>query len=250
MGRAASARKRGVCPDRNMIRRTIIKRRIAMKRSLACLLALVLICAALPAFGQEAADRSPAGEWYADMNGFIFTLSLREDGTYTLSSGDAAVEGTWELAEGNVILDGEAETALQFGGEALTGEEEDISFSREMPETYQPAPVNAEAQVGDFDGYWSSVYVGVGGMVLPSASIGDDSEANIQGVSVALGGWMFLGAQFDFEYENAALILRRDALTITLELQQDGLLRMTVDTGLTVYLAPGEPADAEPEAAE
>ena len=214
-----------------------------MKRILACLLALVMICAALPALGQETGP-SPAGNWYADMNGFIFTLSLLEDGAYTLSSGDAAVEGAWELTNGAVLLDGDPETALAFDGEKLTNAEAEVSFTREKPEAYQPAPVNAAAQTGDFDGYWSSVYVEVGGMVLPAASIGDDTEANIQGVSVALGGWLFLGAQFDFAYENAALVLNSEALSITLELLQDGLLRMTMSTGVAVYLAPGEPAEA------
>ena len=212
-----------------------------MKKTFACLLALAMLCAALPALGQEAGP-SPAGEWYADLNGFVFTLILLEDGAYTLSSGDAAVEGTWELNDNAVLLDGDAETALVFDGEALASEEAEVRFTREKPETYQPAPVNAAAQAGDFDGYWSTVYVEVGGMVLPAAAIGDDTEANILGESVALGGWLFLGAQFDFKYENGALVLNSEALTITLALQQDGLLRMTLSTGMTVYLAPGEPA--------
>ena len=214
-----------------------------MKKIFACLLALAMLCAALPALGQEAGP-SPAGDWYADMNGFIFTLSLLEDGTYTLSSGDAAVEGAWEMTDGAVLLDGDPESALAFDGAALSNAEAEVSFTREKPQTYQPAPVNAAAQTGDFDGYWSSVYVEVGGMVLPAASIGDDTEANILGETVALGGWLFLGAAFDFTYENAALTLNSEELTITLELMQDGLLRMTLSTGVTIYLAPGEPAEA------
>ena len=85
-----------------------------LKKILIAVLALALC---LPmALAEE--TLSPLGDWYAEIGGMPLQLTLTEDGAYTLSFPglpDAPTQGTWELNDGFIFLDGGRNGPLLLG---------------------------------------------------------------------------------------------------------------------------------------
>ena len=197
------------------------------------------------------------GDWYALHQGAILCLSLSEDGAYTLSFPGTDLEesrGTWTVESNQLFLDSEGTEPLLVLDESLLWESAGKVFTREKPETYVPAELFYDLQPGDLDGLWICRFLGVGGLTVYAEAMSDDTVLYIEGENVALGGSFFGNVPLTFAYENGAAtaaLSEGDTLAaLTLRLQQDGVLRLTVETGgpadsVVFYLSPQTPANAE-----
>ena len=203
-----------------------------------------------------AAARVP-GDWYALHQGAILLLHIAEDGAYTLSFPGAALEesrGTWTVESNQLFLDGREDEPLLVLDESLLWESARMSFTREMPQTYVPAGEFYDLQPGDLDGLWKCRFLGVGGLTVTAESMSDDTVLYIEGENVALAGSFFGNVPLAFAYEKdtatASLGEGDAAVTLSLRLQQDGFLRLSLETGdpadsVIFYLRPQTPANAE-----
>ncbi len=201
--------------------------------------------------GREPLSESVSGEWFAEYAGAVLTLTLAEDGSYTAAfPGAEAHTGTWEAKDGVVVLDGDENDPLLPVGDVLRLESRGMLFSREKPECYAPANVVSGAKAGSFDGYWKSYYTAAGEGTVLSAAIGEDTELYIEGTTVGVNGALLGLAQYEGTVENGALTFAADRGTVTLELQEDGLLRLTVSGGTpaVLYLMPAAIPGDEPGA--
>ena len=177
------------------------------------------------------------GDWFADQAGLMIALSLTEDG-YTLAvSGQAPQTGQWEEKDGMILLDGDQEGGLLVLDNALRMDALGLLFTREQPLTYVPADLVADAPEGAFDGLWRAQFVAVGsgetaGTVLAEAAE-EDAFVYIEGTNVALGGRRFGNVIRVFTPDGGGLTLPEEG--VTLQLQQDGFLRLTL-ADATIYL--------------
>lgn len=174
---------------------------------------------------------SPLGDWYAEIGGMPLQLTLTEDGAYTLSFPglpDAPTQGMWELNDGFIFLDGDETAPFSWDGDRLTRRSMGLFFTREAPSLCAPAEIFPDAALEDFAGAWRSAYVLMEGAALPASSLGDDTILYIEENAVALTGSLFGEIIAEFAYENGALSFASEALAVTLQLQQDGFLRMAL----------------------
>ena len=177
------------------------------------------------------------GDWFADQAGLMIALSLTEDG-YTLAvPGQAPQAGQWEEKDGMILLDGDQEGGLLVLDNALRMDALGLLFTREQPLTYVPADLVADAPEGAFDGLWRAQFVAVGsgetaGTMLAEAAE-EDAFVYIEGTNVALGGRRFGNVIRVFTPDGGGLTLPEEG--VTLQLQQDGFLRMTL-ADATIYL--------------
>ena len=211
------------------------------------------------------AEARVPGDWYALHQGAILLLHIAEDGAYTLSFPGADLEesrGTWTVESNQLFLDGREDEPLLVLDESLLWESARMSFTREMPQTYVPAEEFYDLQPGDLDGLWKCRFLGVGGLTVTAESMSDDTVLYIEGENVALAGSFFGNVPLVFAFENGAMVASLGegdaAVALTLRLQQDGVLRLTLETGEAVeadgpvspqtvvfYLSPETPANAE-----
>ena len=217
-----------------------------MKRILAIILAILLLCACsvlaeeAPAAGPETVPYSPAGTWYGQTNGFVITLALQEDGTYTASvAGGEEIRGAWALKDGNVVLDGDGTLSFTLIGDTLISSDSGLSFTRQQPEVYVPAPVTdvnvAELEgirvTRDFDGAWKSAFILTGGAAVPADSLGDNTILYFETHRGLIVGDQFGQIAADFNLEDNALRLEDGELSFLVQMQEDGNLRFTVNAG-------------------
>ena len=234
-----------------------------MKRNWICLaLAVLLAVSLIPALAEEEAAPSPAGDWYTSIDGIPLRLTLMEDGAYVSEFlGEESDPGQWEEADGFVYLDGDSESTLLFTGDTLVAD--DTVFTREPVEPlYTPAAPLTEASPFAYEGHWVSEYVEAEGVILPALLVGEHTALWIENefplvegdeanpvftygdALVAMGGELFGDTvqRFVFDEETGALILSlEDAhAALTLQLLEDGMVKLTVDTGeesISLYLS-------------
>ena len=203
------------------------------------------------------AEARVPGDWYALHQGAILLLHIDEDGAYTLSFPGADLEesrGTWTVESNQLFLDGREDEPLLVLDESLLWESAGMVFTREMPETYVPSGEFCDLQPGDLDGLWKCRFLGLGGLTVSAETMSDDTLLYIEGENVALAGSFFGNVPLAFAYEKdaatASLGEGDAAVTLSLRLQQDGFLRLTLETGdpadsVIFYLSPQTPANAE-----
>lgn len=192
------------------------------------------------------------GDWFAEQAGLVIALSLTEDG-YTLSvPGTDPQAGQWEEKDGMVVLDGDGESALLVLDDVLRLDALGLLFTREQPLTYVPADLFADASEGAFDGLWLAHFVAVGDGVMLAQALAEDAFVYIEGTNVALGGQRFGDVIRVFTPVEGAMTLTEGEATVTLQLQQDGFLRLTVvgPEPVTIYLMPALIPGQELPAAE
>ena len=192
------------------------------------------------------------GDWFAEQAGLVIALSLTEDG-YTLSiPGTDPQAGQWEEKDGMVVLDGDGESALLVLDDVLRLDALGLLFTREQPLTYVPADLFADASEGAFDGLWRAHFVAVGDGVMLAQALAEDAIVYIEGTNVALGGQRFGDVIRVFTPVEGAMTLTEGEATVTLQLQQDGFLRLTVvgPEPVTIYLMPALIPGQELPAAE
>lgn len=203
------------------------------------------------------AEARVPGDWYALHQGAILLLHIAEDGAYTLSFPGADLEesqGTWTVESNQLFLDGREDEPLLVLDESLLWESARMSFTREMPQTYVPAEEFYDLQPGDLDGLWKCRFLGVGGLTVTAESMSDDTVLYIEGENVALAGSFFGNVPLVFAFEDGAMVASLGegdaAVTLSLRLQTDGVLRLSLETGdpadsVVFYLSPEAPANAE-----
>ena len=214
-------------------------------------------------------ERSILGDWYAEFQGLAIQLTLTDEGAYTLSvPGAASVGDAWELKDGMLYLAGNEEPLLPLD-EALIWSTINLVFRREAPSVYEPAEAYKAASKEAYNGFWRAQFTQVGsardtskrpavrgvqtgGSVILSSAIGDDTALYVENGKAALAGRLFGRQITEFTYADGALTAKVEDGKVTLQLQEDGLLRLIYEGGETavIYLlpAPDPYAGAEPEA--
>ena len=217
-----------------------MKKLLALGLTIALMLLFVLSLAMAESPAPEAAL---TGDWFGETQGMILQLTLKEDGSYTAAfpaREGSEVTGTWEFRDGFLYLDGNDVPAVNVLGEdVLKWTELDTFLRREAPLLYTPAEPLADIPQEIYAGTWKALYVGVDGAMLMANTLGEPSGAYIEGTSVALTGPLTGEALLEVTYEGGALRWADGNTTITLQLQQDGFLRLTFTAGentVTLYL--------------
>ena len=255
-----------------------------MKKLLSILLALTLLLGAL-AFSEEVIipeidmesyeyyempvplEQRIRGEWYTSFQGLAVKLTL-DEGAYTLefpgTGKDSA--GAWEIKDGMLYLEGNEAPLLPLDS-ALIWSAVNLVFSREQPVTYTPAEVYADAQAETFNGFWRAHFTQVGGArdtskrpavrsvqaggsVILSSAVGDDTALYLENGKAALAGTLFGRQLAEFSLTDGALTAKVDGAKVTLQLQQDGFMRLTYEKGgeaKVIYLMPKSEPNAGTE---
>ena len=188
-----------------------------MKKMLSVVLAL-LLAVTLPISVRAAEATNVLGDWYGTLFGISVTLTLAEDGTYKMVTPideDDVNEGTWELKEDKIIMDGDEDGALTIEGETLTISQDDMSitFTREPVEAFTAADPKTDATQDDYQGGWLGTQVSMFGMTLDCASADLDFALEINGTDVSMiSAAMGMEETIPFEFKDGAFVL--DAATL------------------------------------
>ena len=205
-----------------------------MKHCFILILVCALLAALLPALAQEAADVT--GEWYSSRDGATVTLTLKEGGAYSIASvfTDEPLEGAWVNDGGFIYLDGEAEPSLLAADGIIEWEDAQLQFTREKPAPiYTPAQVVKGARpasgidIALFGGYWTAKYAEIDGETVLNEMLGFVTDVYVEGSRAALGGELLGDVIADMDYHNSTLTCDTEGAKVTLQLQQDGYMRLT-----------------------
>ena len=203
-----------------------------MKKNIALLLVLVLaLCLGLcPALGEEEPAPGPAGDWYAAWKGVTMQLTLQPDGAYTLriAGAEKALSGAWREENGFITLTGDQEAILSVDDTFLRQADLDLFYFREPMNTYRPAGLKADPDIAAYDGGWYSCYVMVEDAVLPAEWAGQDVRMYVENGTVAVTGTRFEQAVVPFTWENGMLSATVGGKNVTLQMQEDFNIRITV----------------------
>ena len=185
---------------------------------------------------------APTAEtWYGLAGNTELCLSLWSDGTYTLAAGSEETSGAWENRDGSITLDGEEAPTLIVLGDRLSWPEAGLFLTAEKPEVgaYTPAEPLTGADAALLNGYWTSLFVQADGAILPAADLNDRTDVFVEAPRAALGGPLFGDAIVDMTASGGALTHTAEGTTVTLALQADGFLRLTLSTpdgDMVIYL--------------
>ena len=209
-----------------------------MKKYIALFLVLALALSA----GLALAETDITGLWYADLGGAAAELSLDAGGSYRLSvPTEEEKTGVWKLDDGFVYMDGSNTPDLATWGEnALMLGDGLMLFTREKPWTYAPAELIADAPAALFAGYWVCQYVDTDGSAVPADLADDATDLYVDGHSAILGGPAFGDTQVKMELADGAMRCESNGAKVSLQIQQDGFLRLTAefpDAARTWYMA-------------
>ena len=229
-----------------------------MKKLTALLLALMLACMMIPAM----ADEDITGDWYASMYGMAINLKLDADGTLKMLAGDTVMqEGTWTVEDGKIsLIPEEGESSVgEVREDGLYFADVETLFTREPVEAVTVAEVKAAESAEEFYGTWSLVYVEMEGHILDVSAVGEaDAQVTLSDSAVEFAGegtisMMLALMKMDAPtFADGVLSIKaaEDALnpniTITGEMLEDGMLKLTIvtDSAMVLYLTPVEAAEA------
>ena len=219
-----------------------------MKKAVSLLVFLSMLTIAL--FTVIAEENAPvSGIWYSTTSGIPVRLTLSEDGSYTSAApGTDPVTGTWEERDGDLFLDGSETPEFTVQDDRLLWNDMAAFLTREEQVVYTPAETFADFDPALFRGYWKALYVDVDGIACLASALNDTTDLYVEGNSMILGGPLFGDLPVKAESADGALTCTAEGITVTLRMQQDSFLRMTVDTGeetLTWYLEAAGIPEAE-----
>ena len=194
-----------------------------MKKMFSMLLTAAMILAMLccGAFA-EAADVT--GEWYGSLFGMVMTMTLNEDGTYTIEmDGEEPDDGAWKLDGEELILDADSDDEIVFAydGESLyadMGEGIEFLFTREPVEVFEAAPARTDAALEEFAGDWSCTLVSMMGMQMPPEMAEIEMSLSIEGETAT----MTLGLFGEPETVELPVTFADGALTLTIPADYEG----------------------------
>ena len=128
-----------------------------MKKMIAVILSLALCCLLIPAVAE---DGSLTGTWYiksANKDGVDIqvvdpegiTVTVNEDGTFSMSAGSASVSGTWIAADSVITMTAGEDNATEFtidGDELVWDMDGTVVYLSRTPaeKTEGPAAVTAD----------------------------------------------------------------------------------------------------------
>ena len=231
-----------------------------MKKLITVLLATMLMFS-MTAFAEEA---DVTGEWYGTMMGINIAMNFNEDGTYamtTATSPDNAMEGTWELRDGEVVVDPDTDTegSFAFDGETLTmeGDDYEVVFTREPVEEFVPAEPVEDAQLEDYEGEWVSGMVEAMGVTVDGKAAGLELKAKVEGTTVTLDSDSlgFADRSIDFEFKDGALTFEMGMDEAETEAETEGISFSTtmaiymeaMGQDVVLYMTPAEAGETETE---
>ena len=180
--------------------------------------------------------------WYGQSRGMDVTLALASDGTYSVALGDKQTTGAWEEKDGGIVLDGDENAPLYKVNDGLLWQSMGIFLSVEHPElsAYTPAEVLKDGVTAEtFNGYWQSAFVDADGAILSAFEVNDQTDVYVEAPRAALGGPLFGDVTVDMSMKDGALSWSEGGVSVKLQLQADGLMRMTLtapDNDMTLYL--------------
>lgn len=142
------------------------------KKILSIALAVMMAIPTIPVMA--ASDKDVLGDWYANIYGVGIQVTFRKGGSYLISmdgvnNGDPE-EGTWKMTGDAITLDEGEENSMNLTvkGNSISADSGEFTLSREETEYdgYTPAKV-VDADEKDFDGIWKADYVSTGNITAP-----------------------------------------------------------------------------------
>lgn len=142
------------------------------KKILSIALAVMMAIPTMPVMA--ASDKDVLGDWYANIYGVGIQITFRKGGSYLISmdgvnNGDPE-EGTWKMTGDAITLDEGEENSMNLTvkGNSISADNGEFTLSREETEYdgYTPAKV-VDADEKDFDGIWKADYVSTGNITAP-----------------------------------------------------------------------------------
>lgn len=142
------------------------------KKILSIALAVMMAIPTMPVMA--ASDKDVLGDWYANIYGVGIQITFRKGGSYLISmdgvnNGDPE-EGTWKMTGDAITLDEGEENSMNLTvkGNSISADSGEFTLSREETEYngYTPAGV-VDAKEKDFDGVWKADYVSTGNITAP-----------------------------------------------------------------------------------
>ena len=211
-----------------------------MKKYFMGIITCMILLSVLVFAAAENSELPTSGTWYSSFSGIPVRLKLSEDGSYISDApGAEPVTDTWEERDGNIFLDGSKTPELTMQDDKLLWNDMAAFFTREEQAVYTPAEILDVFDPDLFRGYWKAFCVDVDGTACLASALNDTTDLYVEGSSMILGGPLFGDLPVKGESTDGALVCIAEGITVTLRMQQDGFLRMTVDTGeetMTWYL--------------
>ena len=220
-----------------------------MKKYFMGIITCMILLSVLVFAAAENSELPTSGTWYSSFSGIPVRLTLSEDGSYTSAApGTDPVTGTWEERNGDIFLDGSETPEFTVQDDRLLWNGMAAFLTREEQAVYTPAEILADFDPALFRGYWKAFCVDVDGAACLASALNDTTDLYVEGNSMILGGPLFGDLPVKAESADGALVCTAEGITVTLRMQQDSFLRMTVDTGeetLTWYLQASGIPEAE-----
>lgn len=148
------------------------RKKTVRKKILSIALAVMMAIPTMPVMA--ASDKDVLGDWYANIYGVGIQVTFRKGGSYLISmdgvnNGDPE-EGTWKMTGDAITLDEGEENSMNLTvkGNSISADSGEFTLSREETEYdgYTPAKV-IDADEKDFDGIWKADYVSTGNITAP-----------------------------------------------------------------------------------
>lgn len=142
------------------------------KKILSIALAVMMAIPTMPVMATS--NKDVLGDWYANIYGVGIQVTFRKGGSYLISmdgvnNGDPE-EGTWKMTGDAITLDEGEENSMNLTvkGNSISADSGEFTLSREETEYdgYTPAKV-VDADEKDFDGIWKADYVSTGNITAP-----------------------------------------------------------------------------------
>mgnify|MGYP004468015017 CR=1 FL=1 len=233
------------------------------KKILSIALAVMMAIPTMPVMA--ASDKDVLGDWYANIYGVGIQITFRKGGSYLISmdgvnNGDPE-EGTWKMTGDAITLDDGEENSMNLTvkGNRISADSGEFTLSREEAEYdgYTPAKV-VDADEKDFDGIWKADYVSTGNITAPVDVFG------ISGVFISVKSGkleLFLNSDVyekpldaedltvEFKDNTCTFTSEKDeekdavsndnakeektdtSVNGTLQMQEDDMVKMTINTG-------------------
>ena len=237
-----------------------------MKKLISLVLILCMACMLVPAVAD---DIDVTGEWYASMMGIPVEMVLNADGTgVMIVSGQGETAATWTLEGDQITItanDSPASGTATADSIILAAGGIEYVFTREPVSAITIAEVKADAAAEDFYGDWSIAYMESDGMIMDISQLAELglafpnlrlSEGTVE--FIASSEEDFYSAIFNMmslvsTYADGALALASTAecasSTGSIELLQDGMLKVTLDMDSSPMILYYNPAEAAEEPA-
>lgn len=147
------------------------------KKILSIALAVMMAIPTMPVMA--ASNKDVLGDWYANIYGVGIQVTFRKGGSYLISmdgvnNGDPE-EGTWKMTGDAITLNEGEENSMNLTvkGNSISADSGEFTLSREETEYdgYTPAKV-VDADEKDFDGIWKADYVSTGNITAPVDVLG------------------------------------------------------------------------------